>query len=78
MTIFSLLYPQEVKDFLREGYEADEGHAGEALELVDKYVEGFEDIQVSVVRSFDAFSKYLLARLERAIQIDKSVLGVLT
>ena len=71
-------YPQEVKDFLREGYEADEGHAGEALELVDKYAEGFEDIQVSVIRSFDAFSKYLLARLERAIQIDKSVFGVLT
>jgi len=69
-------YPQAVKDFLREGYEADEYHAGEALELVEKYSEELnlvEQVQVTVIKSFDAFSKYLLARLERAILIDSNV-----
>ncbi|MEM4138328.1 MAG: iron-containing redox enzyme family protein, partial [Sulfolobaceae archaeon] len=69
-------YPKAVKDFLREGYEADEYHAGEALELVEKYASELnliEEVQVSAIKSFDAFSKYLLARLERAMLIDKNV-----
>jgi len=69
-------YPQMVKDFLREGYEADEYHAGEALELIEKYSEELslvEQVQATVIKSFDALSKYLLARLERAILIDSSV-----
>lgn len=64
-------YPQAVKDFLREGYEADEYHAGEALELVEKYGnELTENIQTTLIKSFDTFAKYLSARLERAMLID--------
>ncbi|MFP3194769.1 MAG: C2H2 type zinc finger domain-containing protein [Caldivirga sp.] len=69
-------YPQEVKDFLREGYEADIYHAGEALNMIEKYAEEFgikEDVQVTVLKSFDAFSKYLLSRLERAFEIEPSL-----
>ncbi len=59
-------YPRAVKDFLREGgYEADEAHAGLALELVERYAEDPEAVQVTVLESFDALSTYLTARLER-------------
>lgn len=66
-------YPEAVKEFLREGYEADVYHAGEALELVEKYCDNVEKLQVVVLRSFDAFAKYLLARLERGMLIDPKV-----
>lgn len=69
-------FPKEVKDFLREGYEADQTHAGEALKLVDKYSDDPEKIQVTVLRSFDAFAKYLTARLERGIEFDKNLMKV--
>ncbi|BDB99384.1 TenA family transcriptional regulator [Saccharolobus caldissimus] len=70
-------FPQAVKDFLREGYEADIYHAGEALEMVEKYAEEFgikESVQVTVLKSFDAFSKYLLSRLERAFEIEPNLI----
>ncbi|WP_338604447.1 C2H2 type zinc finger domain-containing protein [Sulfolobus tengchongensis] len=70
-------YPQAVKDFLREGYEADVSHAGEALEMVERYAEELglkEQVQVVVLKSFDAFSKYLLARLERGFEIEPSLI----
>lgn len=70
-------FPQAVKDFLREGYEADVGHAGEALELVEKYAEDPEAVQVTVLRSFDAFAKYLTARLERGMEFDKNLVEVI-
>jgi len=60
-------YPQAVKDFLREGYEADEEHAGEALELVEKYVKHAQRLQITVLKSFDAFHSYLFARLKRGL-----------
>ncbi|QIW22781.1 TenA family transcriptional regulator [Sulfolobus sp. S-194] len=72
-------YPKAVKDFLREGYEADVSHAGEALHLVEKYAKGMEEeIQVNVLRSFDAFSKYLFARLERGIELEPQLIRVIT
>lgn len=68
-------YPQAVKDFLREGYEADISHANEALKMVERYAnEMTEKIQVVVLKSFDAFSKYLLARLERGFEIEPSLI----
>ncbi|BFH73014.1 iron-containing redox enzyme family protein [Sulfurisphaera javensis] len=70
-------YPKEVKDFLREGYEADISHAGEALNLVEKYGRGMEEeIQVTVLKSFDAFSNYLFARLERGMEIEPELIKV--
>jgi pyrroloquinoline-quinone synthase len=70
-------YPQEVKDFLREGYEADISHAGEALDMIERYAEEMglkEEVQVVVLKSFDAFSKYLLARLERGFEIEPNLI----
>ncbi len=69
-------FPREVKDFLREGYEADQKHAGEALETVEKYAKDKELVQVTVLRSFDAFSKYLMARLERGMQFEPGLVKV--
>ena len=60
---------QAAKDFLREGYEADVGHSGEALDLVAKYsgeLNTTENVQATFLRSIDAFDRYLMARLERA------------
>lgn len=74
--LYSDEFPQAVKDFLREGYEADVSHAGNALEIIEKYSddEMKERIQVTVLKSFDAFSKYLLARLERGFEIEPSLI----
>lgn len=61
-------YPSSVKDFLREGYEADVGHSEEALNLIEKYSEllGMKDeVQWAFLKSVDAFDRYLSARLER-------------
>ena len=54
--------------FLREGYEADVGHADEALALVDRYAASPElrhQVQSVFLRSRDLFDDYLGARLER-------------
>lgn len=61
----------EAKAFLREGYAADVGHAGEALALVERYateLDRIEEVQGTVLRSIDLFDDYLGARLERAEQ----------
>lgn len=60
--------PDAVKDFLREGYEADVSHSGEALNLIVKYssdVDDVQNIQATFIRSMVAFDDYLNARLER-------------
>ncbi len=58
---------QEVKDFLREGYEADISHSYIALDLIDKYKteSNVEDIQTAYLVSSRVFSSYLEARIER-------------
>ncbi|ABW01430.1 C2H2 type zinc finger domain-containing protein [Caldivirga maquilingensis] len=74
-------YPDAVKEFLREGYEADEHHAGEALELVEKYageMNLIEEVQVTVLESLDALHNYLWARLQRAMMIDPGLIKVIT
>ncbi len=65
--------PGAVKDFLREGYEADVGHSEEALALVEKYAQETgrrEDVREAFLQSIDAFDRYLQARLERAEQYE--------
>lgn len=60
---------EAVKNFLREGYEADVAHSDEALDLVEKYAaeaSTVENVQATFLRSIDAFDSYLTARLERA------------
>jgi pyrroloquinoline-quinone synthase len=60
--------PEAAKAFLREGYEADIGHASEALALVAKYARELgnaADVQSTALRSFDLFDDYLVARLAR-------------
>ena len=61
------------KQFLREGYEADVGHSGEALELIAVFAtepEAKESVQSVFLRSIDLFDDYLLARLERGRQFE--------
>lgn len=61
--------PEAAKAFLREGYEADIGHADAALALVERHAQAFgvvEDVQGVFLRSLDLFDDYLGARLERA------------
>ena len=62
----------EVKEFLREGYEADVSHSYVALDIIEKYCtpENLEDIQGSYLLSANAFSNYLEARLERGEMIE--------
>ncbi|WP_393971424.1 iron-containing redox enzyme family protein [Oxyplasma meridianum] len=62
----------EVKDFLREGYEADVSHSYVALDIIEKYCtkENLEDIQGAYLLSANAFSDYLEARLERGEMIE--------
>ncbi|MEE9164613.1 MAG: iron-containing redox enzyme family protein [Thermoplasmata archaeon] len=61
--------PQAVKEFLREGYEADVAHSEEALALVEKYAKEFglqDRVRAAYLQSLEAFDGYLNARLERA------------
>ena len=61
------------KNFLREGYEADVTHSGEALDLVDRFANELgvvEEVQSTFLRSIDLFDDYLTARLERADQFE--------
>ncbi|MCI4360103.1 MAG: iron-containing redox enzyme family protein, partial [Thermoplasmata archaeon] len=56
------------KAFLREGYEADLGHADLALALVERFATELgrvEDVQGTFLRSLDLFDDYLGARLQR-------------
>ncbi len=58
---------QEVKNFLREGYEADVSHSYVALDIIEKYAEkeNLEDIQSAYLNSARVFGEYMEARIER-------------
>jgi pyrroloquinoline-quinone synthase len=61
--------PEAAKAFLREGYEADVGHAEEALRLVDENAQNpatRAEVQSTFLRSVELFDDYLMARLDRA------------
>ncbi len=61
-------YPEEVKRFLGEGYNADSEHSMRALNLVAKYIDStalMHDVQSSVLKSIDSLDNYLMARIER-------------
>lgn len=65
--------PDSAKEFLREGYEADASHSGEALHLIEKYAEIYGDmqaIQATFIRSMVAFDSYLNARLKRGDMLE--------
>ena len=67
---------QATKDFLREGYEADVEHSEVPLALVERMAPRagvVEDVQMTVLKSIDAFDRYLSARLERAMEFDPSL-----
>ena len=67
---------EATKAFLREGYEADVEHSDIPLGAVERYateLHKVEDVQVTFLRSMEAFDKYLTARLERGMQFDKSL-----
>lgn len=63
----------ETVAFLREGYEADVYHAGEALELIDKYSAELsleEPCMAVALASMDRLYDYLLARMKRGEMIE--------
>jgi pyrroloquinoline-quinone synthase len=67
---------KETQAFLFEGYEADVEHSEVPLELVEGYATKFGnsyDVQVTFLRSVEAFDSYLMARLERGMQYDPSL-----
>ncbi len=73
-------YNEHIKNFLREGYESDEGHAGEALKLIDRYSEDYltkMNIKVTLLKSWDALDKYLYARIQRAMEFEPELLEVI-
>ena len=64
------------KEFLGEGYEADVDHSEIPLQLAEKYAKELgiaDDVQITFLRSMEAFDRYLTARLERAIQLDEEL-----
>ena len=64
---------QATKEFLMEGYEADVKHSEIPLALVERLAPSIgivADIQFTVLRSIDAFDRYLSARLERAMEFE--------
>ena len=63
----------ETVAFLREGYEADVYHAGEAMDLIDKYSETLsleQPCQVIALASLDRLYDYLFARMKRGEMIE--------
>ncbi len=61
-------YPNEVRQFLHEGYQADAGHSMDALELIEKYCTNRDlrnDVQSVVFKTVALLDDYLMARLER-------------
>lgn len=66
----------ETRAFLWEGYEADVEHSEVPLEMVERFAgkKGIaEQVQVTFLRSMEAFDSYLMARLERGMQFDPSL-----
>ncbi len=67
---------EETKAFLWEGYEADVEHSEVPLEMVERFANELgivEGVQVTFLRSMEAFDSYLMARLERGMQFDRGL-----
>lgn len=67
---------KSTRDFLWEGYEADVLHSEVPLEMVERYAPDdgtVERVQVTFLRSMEAFDSYLMARLERGMQFDSGL-----
>jgi len=67
---------EQTRAFLLEGYEADVEHSEVPLEMVERFAHELklvEKVQVTFLKSMEAFDSYLMARLERGMQFDKSL-----
>jgi pyrroloquinoline-quinone synthase len=67
---------EQTKAFLWEGYEADVEHSEVPLEMVERFASEFrivENVQVTFLKSMEAFDSYLTARLERGMTFDKGL-----
>jgi pyrroloquinoline-quinone synthase len=63
----------ETKQFLREGYEADVEHSEVPLQMVERFANklgNVDSVQVTFLKSMEAFDSHLTARLERGMQFD--------
>ena len=63
---------EEAKDFLKEGYLADESHSEVALKIIERNSdnEKIGECQSVFIRSAEYFYDYLLARMERGMMIE--------
>jgi pyrroloquinoline-quinone synthase len=71
----------QARAFLMEGYEADVEHSEVPLEMVERFAKELgmvEMVQVTFLRSMEAFDSYLMARLERGLLFDKNLAIFLT
>lgn len=67
---------EQTKAFLWEGYEADVEHSEIPLEMVERFANELgivEEVQVTFLKSMEAFDSYLTARLERGMMYDKGL-----
>lgn len=67
---------EEVRQFLRAGYDADQYHSSNALRLIEKYAKELgmvRDVQSYFLMSSDYFYKYLEARVERGRMYEKEL-----
>jgi pyrroloquinoline-quinone synthase len=67
---------EQTKAFLWEGYEADVEHSEVPLEMAERFAGQFgiiDQVQFTFLRSMETFDSYLMARLERGLQFDKSL-----
>ena len=78
----SILKGSEVTDatkaFLWEGYEADVEHSEVPLEMVERFAGQLgivERVQVTFLKSMEAFDSYLMARLERGMMFDPKLVS---
>jgi pyrroloquinoline-quinone synthase len=71
----------QTKQFLWEGYEADVEHSEVPLEMVERFANKFgivDRVQVTFLKSMEAFDSYLMARLERGMQFDAKLADFLS
>jgi pyrroloquinoline-quinone synthase len=69
---------EATKAFLWEGYEADVEHSEVPLEMVQRFAGQLgivESVQVTFLKSMEAFDSYLMARLERAMMFDPKLVS---
>jgi pyrroloquinoline-quinone synthase len=75
-SVFDSNLPEDVKQFLRAGYDADQYHSSDALNLVEKYARIYNmerEVQSYFLKSSEQFYRYLESRSERGKMYEKEL-----